>query len=265
MGSSQPAGVTSALRSHFDKKRRRRSLTLKRRLRLDKPSVQYTTGIKALPVEDRPRERMALVGASQLSNPELIAILLGSGTRDRSALGIAQDLLTSGGLRGLAHMSIADLVKHSGIGTVKACILKAALELGIRAASAEPAVRPVITSPADAASLLMAEMRYLDREVFKAMLLNTKNRVLSTVTISVGVLDSSLAHPREVFKEAIIRSAASVIVVHNHPSGEPEPSRQDIELTKRLRESGDLLGITVLDHIIIGDNRFVSLRERKLM
>ena len=193
--------------------------------------VRYT--IKELPKELRPRERLAEYGESALSDAELLAIILRTGTTDVTVLELAQQLLLRfGGLQGLYRCALAELAEIKGVGLAKACQLKAALELGRRTFEAGRLERPIVQSPADAAQLVMSEMRYLDREHLKAILLNTRNRVLDIVTVSVGTLNASLAHPRECFKEAVRQSAAAVIFVHNHPSGDPTPRPEDIALTR---------------------------------
>lgn len=223
--------------------------------------VRYT--LKDMPEELRPRERLMRDGALALSDAELLAIILRTGTSRETALELAQRIIVQfGGLRQLHSVGIEELCRVKGVGKTKAVQIKAALELGRRAFTGAPSERPVIRSPQDVAQLLMSEMRYLDREVLRIVLLDAKNRVLSSPIVSVGTVDASLAHPRECFKEAIKQSAVSVIFVHNHPSGDPQPSSCDIELSRQLVEAGRLLGINVLDHIIIGDGVFVSLRER---
>ncbi|MGE5371484.1 MAG: RadC family protein [Solirubrobacterales bacterium] len=227
--------------------------------------VRYRAAIKDLPGEMRPRERLAAQGVETLTESELLALLLGSGYRDKSALELADELLIHHhGLRFVKTMSYEELRAVKGIGEAKASRLQAAAELGRRLAR-QTLDSDVITGPEDAARLVMEDMRFLDREHFRCLLLNRKNRVLSQETISVGGLSSSAAHPREIFKPAIQRSAASVILVHNHPSGDPTPSADDIEITKRLTEAGRLLGIDVLDHLIIGDGRYVSLKSMNLL
>ncbi|MDA8212555.1 MAG: DNA repair protein RadC [Clostridia bacterium] len=226
----------------------------------------YHLTVKELPEELRPRERLRRDGASALSNKELLAIILRTGTRSESVLDLASRLLTvHGGLRGLVSVTLDELSTISGIGTAKAAMIRAALELGKRVSSMAPEVRPVIRSPQDVSILLMEEMRHLDREQFRTVLLNTKNQVLETEVVSVGSLSSSIVHPREVFKNPIKKSAAALILVHNHPSGDPTPSREDIEVTNRLAEAGKILGIEILDHIIIGDNKYSSLKEKGLI
>lgn len=222
--------------------------------------------LKDLPPEVRPRERLVRDGERSLSDAELLAIILRTGSRDETALELAQRLLYQfGGLQGLCQCSLAELAKVKGVGMAKACQIKAAVEIGRRAFGTERSEKFVIRSPADVARLLMSEMRYLDREHLRAVLLNTRNMVVDVVTVSVGTLNASLAHPRECFKEAIRQSAAAVIFVHNHPSGDPTPSPEDVSLTRQLVEAGKLLGIEVLDHVIIGDGTYVSLKERGLM
>lgn len=165
----------------------------------------------------------------------------------------------------LLHSTVEELTKLQGIGKKKAIQLKATLELGRRLYQSPPQEQIVITSPAEVADLMQPQLRYLDREHFKAVLLNRKNAVIAVETISIGGLSSSIAHPREIFKPAIKKSAAAVILVHNHPSGDPAPSKEDIETTKRLCECGQLLGIEVLDHVIIGDGRWHSLKSSGLI
>lgn len=226
----------------------------------------YRVNIKSLPQDLRPRERLAQGGPGILSNAELLAIILRTGWHQENALHLAQRLLAEPrGLRFLAEASFRELASFKGVGPAKAAQVKAAIELGRRLAQAGRTERPAIHSPLDVAALLMEEMRYLDREYFRALSLNTKNQVLAIDNISVGSLNSSIVHPREVFKRAITNSAAAVILVHNHPSGDPAPSREDIEVTKRLVQAGNLLGIGVLDHIIIGDGRYLSFKEKGLL
>lgn len=227
---------------------------------------RYTVAIRELPTQDRPRERLMANGASALSTAELLAIQLRIGTKERSALGLAEQLLSQfSGLRGIANASVEELSVVKGIGPVKAVEIAAAVELGRRLAALTSEEKPCIRSPQDVANLLTPELRDVKKEHFKSLLLNTKNQVIKINTVSIGILDSSLVHPREVFKDAIQASAASIIVAHNHPSGDPTPSPEDKRVTQRLAECGTLLGIDLLDHIIIGDNRWVSLKERGLL
>ncbi|MEW5899118.1 MAG: DNA repair protein RadC [Bacillota bacterium] len=219
-----------------------------------------------MPADLRPRERLLREGAQSLTDPELLAILLRTGTATSTALELAAVVLTHfNGLRGLVQASVEELSEIKGVGPAKAAQIKAALELGKRVATNAPERRAVIKTPEDAAGLVMEEMRHLDREHFRALLLNAKNQVIGQEVISIGTLNSSTVHPRELFKNAIKRSAAAIVLIHNHPSGDPSPSREDIEVTRRLIEVGHLIGIEILDHLIIGDNKFNSFRAKGLM
>jgi DNA repair protein RadC len=222
-----------------------------------------TFTLREVPEEERPRERMLACGASGMSNAELLAILLRTGTRNESAVTLSQRLLRgAGGLRGLTDQSVEQLRELRGIGTAKALQILAALELGKRIARTEVEDSPIIRSPKDVSVLVMEDLRYLQQEHFVALFLNTKNRVIGRETLSVGSLNAAIVHPRELFRAAVKRSAASIICVHNHPSGDPTPSPEDLSLTSRLSEAGHIIGIELLDHVIIGDRRFVSLKER---
>ncbi|MBP2625969.1 MAG: repair protein RadC [Firmicutes bacterium] len=224
--------------------------------------------IKELPQEERPREKMLAKGAQALSNSELLAILLRTGTKHDSVLRVAERLLKKYeemGVAALASLAPQELSKIKGIGPVKAVTIVAAIELGKRLNSLSSADKPVIRAPQDAANLLMARLRYEPREHFIIILLSTKNHVLATPTISIGSLNASIVHPRELFREAINHSAAAVILVHNHPSGDPTPSSEDTLLTRKLIDAGKILEIHVLDHIIIGDNKYVSLKEKGII
>jgi len=227
--------------------------------------LEYLT-LKEMPEQQRPRERLLHFGASSLSDIELLAILLRTGTKNASAIDLAKLLLAKfGDLQGLLDASVEEMAKLKGIGTAKAVQIKAALELSKRLMILPSAKRVTIRTPKDVAALVMGDMRYLDKEYFRALLLNTKNQVLSIETISIGTLDSSMVHPRELFKIAVKKSAAALILVHNHPSGDPTPSKDDINITKRIVKSGEILGISVLDHVIIGDNKFISLKTEGLI
>jgi DNA repair protein RadC len=226
---------------------------------------RYSLAIRDLPVQERPRERLMHAGAEALSTTELLAILLRTGTRTESALGLAERLVaTLGSLKEVAEATVEQLSEVKGIGPVKAVEIKAAVELGRRVAAFSPETRPTVRSPADVAQLVMPDLRHATREHFKALLLDSKNQILRVVTVSVGSLNESIVHPRELFREAIRYSAAAVIAVHNHPSGDPTPSDEDIQVSVRLRDAGRLIGIDFLDHLIIGDGRWVSLKERGL-
>ncbi len=220
---------------------------------------RYT--IKQLPPELRPRERLLTAGPSALSDGELLGLLFGIGNREKTAVELAGEVISeAGGLHGLYDVSVHELVRVKGIGEAKACIIMAAVELGRRIGQVRNPGRPVISSPADVDRLLRGRVANLDRENFVVVLLNTKNEVIESPLVSVGTLSAALVHPREVFKPAIRASAASVILAHNHPSGKVEPSREDREVTRRLVESAEILGIEVLDHVILGDG-FYSMKE----
>jgi len=221
--------------------------------------------IKNLPEEERPRERLARHGASVLSNAELLAILLRTGTREESAISLAHRILVQEqGLRYLADSNVEQLSSINGIGKAKAAQIKAAIELGKRLAAFEPGADKPLKCPQDVAGLLMEEMRYLKKEHMKLVLLNVKCNLISVEEISVGSLNASIVHPREVFNPAIRKSSASIIMVHNHPSGDPSPSSEDISITARIAEAGKLIGIELVDHIIIGDGKYISMKEKGL-
>lgn len=222
--------------------------------------------LSGFPLAELPRERMMSKGIDALSNAELIAILLRTGTSGESVLNLAQRVLGHvGGLRQFLDTSLEELVEVKGIGTAKAVQLLAGIELGRRVAKTTPEERWTIRSPEDVAKLMMEELRYLTQEHFVCLFLNTKNQVIAQTTVFIGSLNSSIVHPREVFKEAIRKSSASVICLHNHPSGDPTPSKEDIEVTKRLMGAGQIIGIDVLDHVIIGDGHYISLKEKGLI
>lgn len=226
-----------------------------------------TPTIREWPPADRPRERLTAGPSSALSAQELLAVLLGSGGSGRTALDLASEVLVryGGSLRRLGAAEPGELVTAPGIGPARACSLVAAFELGRRVA-AEPARREArIQGPADVFHRLGPALRDRRQEEFWAVYLDTQNAVLSERCVTVGLLNSSLVHPREVFAPAIAHAAASVVLAHNHPSGDPDPSPEDLEVTWQLVESGRLLGIPVRDHIVIGDGRYVSLLERGLV
>jgi len=221
--------------------------------------------IKDLPEEERPRERLTRYGASVLSNAELLAILLRTGTKEESAISLAHRILVQEqGLRYLADSNVEQLSSINGIGKAKAAQIKAAIELGKRLAAFEPGADKPLKCPQDVAGLLMEEMRYLKKEHMKLVLLNVKCNLISVEEISVGSLNASIVHPREVFNPAIRKSSASIIMVHNHPSGDPSPSSEDISITARIAEAGKLIGIELVDHIIIGDGKYISMKEKGL-
>ncbi|MEX2461495.1 MAG: DNA repair protein RadC [Paenibacillaceae bacterium] len=222
--------------------------------------------LRDVPHDERPRERMQQFGAQALSNAELLAILLRTGTFAESAVRLAQKILIeAGSLRNLVDMSQDQLMTIKGIGPAKALQIQASIELGRRLARTSMSDTITIRSPQDVSTYLMEDLRYLQKEHFVCLFLNTKNHVIGQETLSMGSLNASIVHPREVFRAAIKRSSASIICVHNHPSGDPTPSPEDIQMTSRLVEAGQIIGIEVLDHIILGDQNFVSLKEKGFM
>jgi len=227
---------------------------------------EYHVAIKMLPENMRPREKLLRFGESTLSDAELLAILIRGGTSGLNALELAQQVLAAhdGSLRFLRDISIEELTSHPGIGPAKAALLKAAVEIGKRI-SADVKQKIVIKSPDDVKNLVMEDMRFLTQEHFRVLYLDRKGGIIFIEDVSKGGLHSAIVHPREVFKTAIKRSAASVILVHNHPSGDPNPSAEDIDITRRLVEAGKLLGIDVLDHIIIGEQKYCSLKSLGLI
>jgi DNA repair protein RadC len=224
---------------------------------------RYT--IKQLPPELRPRERLLSEGASALSNAELMGLVFGHGTQEKTAVELAEEVIAeAGGLFGLYNVSVHDLLGVKGVGEAKACLVLASVELGKRIGRVRNPGRATVSSPADVDSLLRGKIATEDRENFVVVLLNQKNEVLESPTVSVGTLSASLVHPREVFKPAVRASAASVILAHNHPSGNTEPSAEDREVTRRISEAAGILGIEVLDHVILGDGYF-SMKESGLV
>ena len=228
-------------------------------------SANYHLTIHDFPVGERPRERLQHYGAAALSNAELLAILLRVGRPGENVVALSTRLLKEfGDIAGLAKASFNELTCIKGVSTAKAAQVKAALELGRRLLLSSPDARPQITSPTDAANLLMLEMGSLEQEHLRTVLLDTKNRVLASPTVYVGNVNSSIIRVSEVFREAVRQNATALIVAHNHPSGDPAPSPEDIQVTRSIVEAGLLLGVEVLDHLIIGHQRFVSLKERGL-
>ena len=225
----------------------------------------YHLAIKDMPENMRPRERLIAAGEHSLNETELLAIIIGNGTASLSALDLARIILAQhGSLRNLKEATLEELMEHPGIGPAKAANIKAAIEIG-RRISLDIRDKKTIKSPEDVKNMVMEDMRYKDREHFRVMYLDRKGGLLSMEDISIGGLHSALVHPREVFKPAIKKSAASVILVHNHPSGDPSPSREDLELTTNLIEAGKQLGIEVLDHIVIGESTYCSMRGQQLI
>jgi DNA repair protein RadC len=226
--------------------------------------MTYIT-VKEMPEEERPRERLARVGPQSLSSAELLAIILRTGVGGENVLTMANRLLSQfGGLAGMARLEVAQLQAERGLGPAKAAQLLAAFELGRRLMAEAPEERYQIRAPGDAANILMPMIGHQEQEHFVVLYLDTRNRVLDREVLYKGSLNTSLVRIAEVFRGAVRRNCAGVIVAHNHPSGDPNPSPEDIALTRRLVSAGKMLEVDVLDHVVVGQNRFVSLRERAL-
>ena len=222
--------------------------------------------IMDMALNERPQERLLRYGAESLSNSELLAVILRAGTREENIIQLSQKVITVfNGINGLLEASQEDLMKIPGIKEAKASQILSVAEMAKRFQTYRSGDSYKINAPGDAADLLMVELREYKQEVLKVLLLNTKNIVIGTYNASVGSLNSSIVHPREIFKEAIRKSAASIIMVHNHPSGDPSPSSEDIAATSRIKEVGKIVGIDLVDHIIIGDGKYISLREKNLL
>ena len=227
--------------------------------------VEYQPRIRELPAQERPRERLKKYGAASLSNAELLAIVLRTGAVSESVLNLSAKLLARfGGLSGLAKAELGELCSERGLGEAKAGQLKAALELGRRLLSTTPEERLVVKSPEDIANLLQAEMALLEQEELRLVLLDTKNQVLDVSLLYKGSINTSLIRVGELFRKAMRENCAALIVVHNHPSGDPTPSPEDVRITEQIVKAGKLLDIEVLDHIVIGQQRYVSLKEKGL-
>ncbi len=232
---------------------------------MSKEILKTSFTVRDLPRNERPRERLQRLGAEYLSAQELLAIVLGRGISHESVMITSQRLLDKfETIKGIAEATTQELCQVRGIGPAKACQIKAAFELGNRWSQKLDKESAVITSPEDVYKELQCKARAKKKEYFWAVLLDTRNKIIKSVEISIGSLDTSIVHPRELFKEAISASASSIIVAHNHPSGNPQPSQDDIKLTKRLKESGDIVGIEIVDHIILGDEQFLSLKREGL-
>jgi DNA repair protein RadC len=230
----------------------------------DEP-LAYTPMIKDMPATERPRERLRDYGVGALSTAELLAIILRTGTKGQNVLNLAALLLSRfGGLSGLAKANFPELQKQKGLGFAKSCDLKAALELGRRLAAEHPEERPIVTSPQDVMNLMGTEMTLLDQEQLRVVILDTRNRVLAISTVYAGNVNTSVVRVGEIFREAIRHNAVALVVVHNHPSGDPTPSSEDVAVTRLIVEAGKLLNVDLLDHVIIGGGRCVSLKERRL-
>jgi DNA repair protein RadC len=228
--------------------------------------IKKSFTIHDLPVSERPRERLQKFGAEALSAQEILAVILGRGISGESVMVTAQRLLSQfGSLKGIADASLEELSKVRGIGLAKAAQIRAAFELASRLEGYQDSgKRETAKTPEDVVALVRSRLKGKKKEYFLALLLDTRNQLIRVAEISVGSLDSSIVHPREVFKEAVAASAASVIFAHNHPSGDPEASEDDLNLTKRLAEAGEIMGIDVLDHVIIGEEKYLSLKREGL-
>jgi DNA repair protein RadC len=221
--------------------------------------------VRSVNPDDRPREKLGRLGAGALGDNELLAVILGTGTASIDVLSLADVLLASvGGLHGLVRATRDDLLKTSGLGQARAAQVMAAVEIGRRVLSRRPGERVRIASPREAAAVLMPEFGLRSVEQFGVLLLDVRHRVLRTQVIAVGTLDSTTVQPRDVFRLALVSSASAVVMFHNHPSGDPQPSREDLDLTRRLIASGDLIGVAVVDHIVLGDGRYYSMKEAGL-
>ena len=231
-------------------------------MRREKKERSGSHSVKEIALHDRPREKLVRLGAAGLGDNELLAIVLGSGARRIDVLSLANAILeAAGGLHGVPRIGHADLRRVRGVGSAKAAQVLAAIELGRRTLVRRPAARVRFESPRDVATYLLPQFGAKPVEQFGVVLLDTKHHLLRTTLVSLGTLDSSPAHPREVFREATAASAAAVVLFHNHPSGDPMPSSDDCDLTARLLEAGRIIGIKVLDHIILADTKYFSFKE----
>ena len=230
---------------------------------MEKSKAKKSFTVHDLPASERPRERLQKFGAEALSAQEILALILGRGIAGESVMVTTQRLLSQfSSLKGVAEASLEELAGVRGIGLAKAAQIKAAFELTSRLeAYQDGGRREAVKSPEDVVALLRGRLKSKKKEYFLALLLDTRSKLIRTAEISIGSLDTSIVHPREVFKEAVSASAASVIFAHNHPSGDPEASEDDINLTKRLAEAGEIMGIEVLDHVIIGGQKYLSLKR----
>ena len=221
----------------------------------------YKICIREMPEDERPRDRLLKYGPEALSNAELLAIILRTGTQKENIINLCSRIFSEYNLKQLSQANVSKLMEIHGIGTAKAAQIAAVFELARKLEGFTDEPKRKIRSPADVYSILYPKMREQKREKLVALLLDTKNQVLREEVISIGSLNANIVHPREVFKAALLESCASVILSHNHPSGDPTPSREDIAVTEKLVEGGKLLGIDVLDHVVIGDGRYVSLKD----
>jgi DNA repair protein RadC len=227
------------------------------------PKLEYHFTIHDMPADERPRERMLHYGPQALSPTELLAIILRTGTARDNVIELAGNLLNKyGGLKGLMRADIGELCAEYGLGEAKATQLKAALEIGRRLGMQQNEEKFQIKSPADAANLLMPDMTYLDHEQMRILVLDTKNQVVENISRYQGTVNSSVLRAAEIFRPAVIRNCPAVIVCHNHPSGDPTPSPEDLQVTSQLVEAGKVLDIELVDHLVIGNHKFVSLKEQ---
>ncbi len=222
---------------------------------------EYKIRIHDMQKEERPRERLINNGASALSDSELLAIILRTGSRQENVINLAQRILSQYNLKQLSQTNLAQLMKIHGIKDSKAAQIAACFEIARRLESFKEDAKYRINSPADVYNRIYPRLREQKKEMFIELCLDTKNQIIKEDTISIGSLNANVVHPREVFRMALAESAAHIIVAHNHPSGDPTPSREDIEITKKLVETGSIMGIDVLDHVIIGDGRHFSMKE----
>jgi len=223
--------------------------------------------VRDLPLSERPRERLLKLGSEALSAQEILALILGRGIKGESVMVTSQKLLSRfGNLKGITNASVEELSEIKGVGLAKAAQIKAALELSKRLeGDAGERQKPMVKSPEDVVNIVKSQLKGKKKEHFLVLCLDTRNRVINCRPVSVGSLDTSIVHPREVFREAVSSSAASVIFAHNHPSGDPEPSKEDVELTKRLVKAGEIIGVDVLDHIVVCDRSYLSLKAKNLL
>ncbi|WP_292372605.1 RadC family protein [Methanosarcina sp. UBA411] len=217
--------------------------------------------IHDIPEEERPRERLIRNGPESLSNAELLGIILRTGSKEENVVSLSNRILSKYSIKQLSLTNVSRLMQENGVGKAKAAQIAAVFELARRLETFVEEPKRKICSPKDVYTLMYPKMREQKKEKFITLCLDTKNQILKEEVVSIGSLNASIVHPREVFKSALMESSASVIMVHNHPSGDPSPSREDIMVTKKIVEGGKLLGIDVLDHIIIGDGRYVSLKD----
>ncbi len=227
-----------------------------------------TVMVRDLPKEERPREKLIRQGAASLSDTELLAILLRTGTSSVSVLHLAEEVLAKyqdKGLVSIMNISPQEIASVHGVGLAKAATIVAAVELGRRLSTRAAQKLEKIEGPEDVARYASPLLRFEQKEHFLVMLLDVRNRVLAMPTVSIGSLTASVAHPREIFREAIRYSAANMILIHNHPSGDPTPSREDIQITKQMMKAGEIMGIPVLDHVIIAGDGFLSLKEENCL